>query len=50
MRYRPSAGWSDAVGDVAHRKAPRMNEDPGAASPILGIVFTVIALAILLAA
>ena len=50
MRYRPGAGWSDAVGDISHRKAPHMNEDQGAASPLLGIVFTVIALAILLVA
>jgi hypothetical protein len=33
-----------------NRKAPAMNEDQGAGSPILGIVFTLIALAILLVA
>jgi len=40
----------DHVTDIAHRKAPHMNEDQGAASPIFGIVFTLIALAILVAA
>jgi len=51
IRYREPTRRRDAGdNDTAQEKAPHMNEDPGAASPLLGIVFTVIALAILLAA
>lgn len=51
IRYREPARRHDAGdNDTAQEKAPHMNEDPSAAGPILGIVLTLVALAILLAA